>query len=94
MATKANTTMAREDANAAGGSFAPIAGNSTGTAFAPTADKNQKRRKKMNGFIYRLGTAIKDAGERATRLPVLKIFSGIIVRIGFAIRDIALKEAM
>jgi hypothetical protein len=42
----------------------------------------------MKGFIYRLGTAIKEAGERIGRLPVARLLSGRVIRLGLAIRGL------
>jgi hypothetical protein len=81
-AMKAASMTARADANTADGNCAPTADNSTETASAQTAaGKNQMRRNlKMKGFIYRLGTYIKNAGERR--------HIGALVRMGFMIREL------
>jgi hypothetical protein len=42
----------------------------------------------MKGFIYRLGTAIKDAGERLGRVPAARVFRGFVMRLGLAVRGL------
>ena len=44
----------------------------------------------MKWFLYNLGVSIKDAGERAGHKR--RWFAGGVVRIGYLIRDIAMKE--
>jgi hypothetical protein len=45
----------------------------------------KKRRKKMRGFVYRLGIKIREAGENAGR----KFYAGALIRLGIMIRNIA-----
>lgn len=40
----------------------------------------------MKGFIYRLGTAVKEFGERMGRLPYCG-FCKTVISLGLAIRD-------
>jgi len=40
----------------------------------------------MNGFFYRLGESIREAGERAGHKR--HWYAGVVVRLGFFIRDI------
>jgi hypothetical protein len=42
----------------------------------------------MKGFIYRLGTAVKEAGERTGRIPVVRLFARMIICLGLAIRGL------
>jgi len=42
----------------------------------------------MNGFIYRLGVAIKELGERAEHRR--RWWAGAFIRLGLAIRDRAM----
>lgn len=41
----------------------------------------------MKGFMYRAGNAVKDYGERMGRVPMLRFFSGRVIRFGMAIMD-------
>jgi len=43
----------------------------------------------MKGFIYRLGVAIKEAGERAGHRRLF--FAGAFIRLGLAVRSRAMK---
>jgi hypothetical protein len=48
-----------------------------------------------NGFVYRFGVSVKEAGERMARIrlfgiPVLRPFSGLVTGLGYAIRERAM----
>jgi hypothetical protein len=42
----------------------------------------------MKGFIYRLGTTIKEVGERIKRVPLIGRLSGGVINTGLWIRDL------
>ena len=49
----------------------------------------------MRGFWYRMGVRIKDFGERTARvrlfgIPILFPFCGLVIRLGYAIREWAM----
>jgi hypothetical protein len=48
-----------------------------------------------NGFMYRFGVSVKEAGERMARMrlfgiPVLRPFCGPVIGLGYAIRERAM----
>jgi hypothetical protein len=42
----------------------------------------------MRGFIYRLGTRIKETGERVKRVPLIGLLSGGLINTGLWIRGL------
>jgi hypothetical protein len=44
------------------------------------------------GFKYRWGRRLREAGERAWGVPVLCLFSGLLISLGDAVRNSALSR--
>ena len=58
------------------------------------ASLDKKREGKMlsGGFVYCWGLRIKNLGDLIVRIPVLCLFSGLLISWGLKIKDSALKR--